>query len=62
MRNDGTIDRGYVFVGLGGMIVGGLAVALVTRAIPRMASKTAAAMMERMTCCAGEGDFDPGGL
>jgi hypothetical protein len=56
MEKSGYRIVGYLFAAALGVIVGGLAVALGSRAIPTMTSKMMAAMMENMRAeMGGEG-------
>lgn len=50
---------GYVLAGIAGVMVGGLLVALATRAMPKMASQIASAMMQGMADRMREGGCDP---
>jgi hypothetical protein len=60
MRNEPILGKGYVLVGVGGIVIGGLTVALATRAIPKIASRVATSMMESMVSRMREGGCDPG--
>ena len=50
---------GYVIAGLFGLVLGGMLVALATRAIPKMASRMASGMMQGMADRMREGGCDP---
>ena len=52
-------SRGYIVAGLFGAVLGGLGVSLATRAIPKMASKMAAGMMQGMADRMRESGCDP---
>ena len=60
MRNTGCRSGGYVFAALLGAIGGGLAVAVITKSIPRMMSQMMAGMMRNMMAQMGGGACDPG--
>jgi hypothetical protein len=55
MDEENSYRKGYVLAGLLGAIGGGLAVALVTKAIPTMMSGMMGTMLARMEECG----FDP---
>lgn len=48
MERRNSVGRGYVWAALLGAIAGGLAVAIVTRAIPKMMSETMRSIMAQM--------------
>ena len=50
---------GYLVVGISGAMLGGLVVAVATRALPKMASKMALGMMEGMAERMRESGCDP---
>jgi uncharacterized membrane-anchored protein YhcB (DUF1043 family) len=50
---------GYVLAGLVGLVIGGMLIALVMRAVPKMASRMAAGMMQGMADRMQEGGCDP---
>ena len=50
---------GYLFAAGLGALGGGILVALVTKAIPRMMNKMMSGMMENMMSQMGEGNCDP---
>jgi hypothetical protein len=49
MENRGSRARGYLLVGFLGAVGGGIAVALATKAVPRMLSQIMSRMMSEMT-------------
>ncbi len=48
MRNSNTSRRGYILVAIVSALGGGIAVTLVTKAIPRLVSQIMAEMMSKM--------------
>lgn len=59
MRDIDSHKRGYLLAALMGAIGGGLVVALVTEAIPRMMRHRMSGTMQRMMSQMGKGGCDP---
>jgi hypothetical protein len=59
MHTRAPSTRGYLLVALLAALGGGLAVAVVTRAIPAMMSRMMSEMMKNMMACMGENGLDP---
>lgn len=59
MREAGYDGRSYAIAALAGAVGGGLFVAIVTRALPRMVSRIMSGMMQSVMARVGEGGCDP---